>query len=1051
MKIKSTIKTVATLAVAALTIGLIAPGAYAAAPDTQYLVYDSYPGDSSDPAIQHINVDVDANSTIYTYISSVHTLSTDASGVETISNCAGNLTLTGFYSERFTITSFSGSTSIEASPGMYDGEAPGSYDYTLTCNDPSITTNNTVSFTVNLINDTYGVTPPTVPEGVYFVSGDHQFNGDDVTNQQITTTVDVNAPDSPVQLGAVQVDTVDAAGNEVYSVCSAVTVTGLHSELITQELIPGTVTLLNIDPTVYAADAPGSYNYTVTCNDAGMTVNTISLTVNLVNDTYGAPATDPQYLVFNTYPGDGSVMTNQSSPSFSVNVDNNTSDFNLEFKKLIASSPDYTYESCTTVGLTGTGAEFIIPTDNISYNSLALSSVADFSNTAPGSYNIAITCNDANMTNNSLTFSLDVVNSSYVAPTGPVAPIETTASFVTESAASTYSITGNDVTVEYYVTVETVSDAGPDSSLYVFPKAYNSPNLSSIDGDFTSTVTSTDNLFTNPTTEVVGGIRYFTSNLSLSVTFVDAAPLFTNPSVSGTAVTAVLGTVTDSMFVLDSITNEFISLTTKDGFVISTFTAGDPIVTPPPVVIPPTVPDVNFQACLNDALGRGASDPIDESVLLGATFDVLDCSNSDITSIEGIQFLSGKLYVVDFSGNNISDISPLSDFQLLGNWSGSYNNNGLGGILLLNSNPLGSLSSVNLDSVLTLDLTDTNVSTLPSLSSVIDLRLLGTNITDVSGINGGVGSLVLPDLFTNYESLNTVLNPLNLNPIYGEGLRNLTVGNVNATSALTLPTQITLLAIRSYDADSTSYLSGLSENLNYLDVTLAPGIPEITDIYLLSDLGISSIYPTEAYGIFWGEFNVTSEYNQDTQVLTIKAPFVQYTEDVNFTDYWLRGLIIPDGSSQLFENKVYDTISYDFTNNQYVLTGVPIDAIILTDEAGNVVNSNSTGVTDTNTAYSGGGVTYSLSLTLNLAPGVTPYLGTEYRWNSEITIVSDTPVVDEPVVDEPVVDEPVVIKIGGADVLPGIMLNITLALSLLIGMVTLTAYVYKSKSEGELN
>lgn len=74
------------------------------------------------------------------------------------------------------------------------------------------------------------------------------------------------------------------------------------------------------------------------------------------------------------------------------------------------------------------------------------------------------------------------------------------------------------------------------------------------------------------------------------------------------------------------------------------------------------VPDAALRDAVNAALGRGAMDQLNRGELSQLT--ALDISNSDVSSLEGLQYAS-NLATLDASNNNITDTSPIDSLTKL--------------------------------------------------------------------------------------------------------------------------------------------------------------------------------------------------------------------------------------------------------------------------------------------------------------------------------------------------------------------------------------------------
>lgn len=76
------------------------------------------------------------------------------------------------------------------------------------------------------------------------------------------------------------------------------------------------------------------------------------------------------------------------------------------------------------------------------------------------------------------------------------------------------------------------------------------------------------------------------------------------------------------------------------------------------------VPDAALRDAINAALGRGAMDQLNRGELSQLT--TLDISNSDVASLEGLQYAS-NLTTLNASNNNITDTSPIANLPNLTN------------------------------------------------------------------------------------------------------------------------------------------------------------------------------------------------------------------------------------------------------------------------------------------------------------------------------------------------------------------------------------------------
>lgn len=121
--------------------------------------------------------------------------------------------------------------------------------------------------------------------------------------------------------------------------------------------------------------------------------------------------------------------------------------------------------------------------------------------------------------------------------------------------------------------------------------------------------------------------------------------------------------------------------------------------------------DPNLQACINETLNREANTTVQTEDIENLTGD-LNCSNRNITSLEGLQYAT-NLITVNFNSNKVSDVTPLSNLTNLFEVRLSDNN----------ISDVTPLSNVVAD-FFYLDISDNKVFDISSLS------LIGQNITN---------------------------------------------------------------------------------------------------------------------------------------------------------------------------------------------------------------------------------------------------------------------------------------------------------------------------------
>ncbi|MFK0402706.1 leucine-rich repeat domain-containing protein [Microbacterium sp. NPDC090225] len=199
----------------------------------------------------------------------------------------------------------------------------------------------------------------------------------------------------------------------------------------------------------------------------------------------------------------------------------------------------------------------------------------------------------------------------------------------------------------------------------------------------------------------------------------------------------------------------------------------------PAVAADATFADPNLTACVNGALGQGATDPITDTQ--ASSISTLSCIGAGITDLDGIRQLTSLQYL-DLNGNDLVNIGELglvtTLVQLNLSGTGIDDLSALSPLtslstLLLTGNritdlsplaPLTNLSFLDLASNQITDVTAlagltslerlhlhfnriSDVTALAGLSSMRYLLLVSNRIADVSSLSGIAGSLDAPDQY----------------------------------------------------------------------------------------------------------------------------------------------------------------------------------------------------------------------------------------------------------------------------------------------------------------
>lgn len=232
---------------------------------------------------------------------------------------------------------------------------------------------------------------------------------------------------------------------------------------------------------------------------------------------------------------------------------------------------------CSNPSLEGELADRFSFTNASSLNNTVSVLYADFADLPTGQYSYTLTCNDTNVTNNTLTFIIDLVN------VIPAAPLVTEA---VECPAITYVIDGENVIATFPFKVE-AEDAGDVD--YSIPMNFND-NFTLVDNNTGTSYSSSEEYYEGEgwndyTVDVNDGVRTFTIGEPVVVTYVGAAEAFDSEDYNVT----ISGNLwITSTYYLDD--NVWIGETALPWLVGCDFVEGvTPPVVEPPVVTPPVV------------------------------------------------------------------------------------------------------------------------------------------------------------------------------------------------------------------------------------------------------------------------------------------------------------------------------------------------------------------------------------------------------------------------------------------------------------------------------
>ena len=157
------------------------------------------------------------------------------------------------------------------------------------------------------------------------------------------------------------------------------------------------------------------------------------------------------------------------------------------------------------------------------------------------------------------------------------------------------------------------------------------------------------------------------------------------------------------------------------------------------------IPDANLKACLNTSINRAADTAITEAELSSWSGEMIDCSNKNIASLEGMQYFN-KSYPAwfDLGDNQITSISPLAGLNI--GQLDVYNNKitdmstvatlpglvylSLAGNMITDPSPMSGLPNLMYVGLMNNKISD--ISGLTDLPRVASLALSGNQISDVS-------------------------------------------------------------------------------------------------------------------------------------------------------------------------------------------------------------------------------------------------------------------------------------------------------------------------------
>ena len=135
-----------------------------------------------------------------------------------------------------------------------------------------------------------------------------------------------------------------------------------------------------------------------------------------------------------------------------------------------------------------------------------------------------------------------------------------------------------------------------------------------------------------------------------------------------------------------------------------------------------TIPDANLLAAIKTKLNKMTGDTITEADMNGMT-GTISVLNANITDITGLEHATG-ITSMDFSGNRITDLSPLTNLTQLQTLTFSHNKN------ITDLSPLAGLTV--LTKLYMRDNQIVDLSPLAGLTALTELQLTENQITDIS-------------------------------------------------------------------------------------------------------------------------------------------------------------------------------------------------------------------------------------------------------------------------------------------------------------------------------
>ena len=235
------------------------------------------------------------------------------------------------------------------------------------------------------------------------------------------------------------------------------------------------------------------------------------------------------------------------------------------------------------------------------------------------------------------------------------------------------------------------------------------------------------------------------------------------------------------------------------------------------------IPDSNLKSAINEVLYKDPNADITKAEL--EEIQYLYLYDSDIKSLEGIQYCINLRGLSLNENNNISDIDVLSGLinleRLILNNNKISDINALSGLINLSYLELGNnkISDINALSRLTnlsyLKLDNNNISNIDALSGLINLYNLELDNNQISDIDGLSGLTNLTWLNLNNNQISDIdgLSGLtNLDCLY---LDNNQISDINALSGLT---EMSNLILSNNQISNINALSGLTYTL-YLDLS----------------------------------------------------------------------------------------------------------------------------------------------------------------------------------------------------------------------------------------